>query len=119
MGLSIKISFPIVTLLASQVASLNFTFPTPGKDDYVFANGDKAIVTWSPESLISELWLNCGPAPGKVNGKNLFLHFHVDDPHSLIATGITATNAEAFYIYTTKWIQQGKQPLSIPSSFPC
>ncbi|KAG9229839.1 hypothetical protein BJ875DRAFT_488551 [Amylocarpus encephaloides] len=42
-----------------NTTELEFTFPKPGRFDYEFTEGDKAIVEWEPEIKLSEVYLNC------------------------------------------------------------
>jgi hypothetical protein len=59
--------FSLVALFVCQAVCLQFTFPVPGKSDYRFAGGDIALVEWTPDEVINQLALNCGPTPD-VNG---------------------------------------------------
>jgi hypothetical protein len=94
--------FSFFMLLASiaSAADINFrwTFPVIGKDDYFFANGDKAIVSWNPaDHVIPQIALNCS-GTAKVYG------------HAT-ATGIEFEDATSPSIYNVNWVPGGKSRL--------
>jgi len=81
MAPSLKFLLPIFSLFVSHTAcsvsptpKFRFAFPTPGKNDYAFADGDKAVVLWAPQQQLPELWLNCGGNSSEVLRMNHFLH---------------------------------------------
>ncbi|KAH8587704.1 hypothetical protein B0O99DRAFT_694258 [Bisporella sp. PMI_857] len=48
----------------AQERNWRWTFPVVGQDDYVFAHGDKALVSWLPASVeLPEIFLNCSNKP--------------------------------------------------------
>lgn len=97
--------FLLLLAIAASAADSNepdfrWTFPVIGKDDYTFANGDKAIVSWTPaDVVIPQIALNCS-GTAKVYG------------HAT-ATGIEFEDATSPSIYNVNWVPGGKSGVQL------
>ncbi|CAG8961779.1 hypothetical protein HYFRA_00006322 [Hymenoscyphus fraxineus] len=45
--------------VVAQSSPLKFVYPEPGKFNYELADGDKAIIEWTPKTVLATILLNC------------------------------------------------------------
>ncbi|CAG8972770.1 hypothetical protein HYALB_00006862 [Hymenoscyphus albidus] len=54
------LSLPFMaSYVVAQSSPLKFVYPEPGKFNYELADGDKAIVEWTPKTVLATVLLNC------------------------------------------------------------
>ncbi|RDL38685.1 uncharacterized protein BP5553_03025 [Venustampulla echinocandica] len=82
---------PLAAIFASQVASFEFTYPTPGKS-HTFADGDRAIVQWTSAVELPEVFLNCSTTPSGAT--------------PVLASAVAFTNALPGKLYRAHWSSQ-------------
>lgn len=54
------LSLPFLTsYVVAQSTPFKFLYPVPGKFNYEFVDGDKAILEWTPRIELPQVLLNC------------------------------------------------------------